>query len=130
MRSFVIEVTRPVHSSDPDEAPQQHLPTARGNLGTSSGTPLRAGAACGTLVPGEGRTGRTMSTQDGGYDYTRYLKLLVEAVDEKKRLELIDLLIREKARDRLAAQRMSDRVAMTAATVTRILGPGGRRDTF
>ena len=70
-----------------------------------------------------------MSKQDGGYDYTRYLKLLAEAVDEKQ-LELIDLMIREKARDRLAAQRMSDRVAMTAATVTRILGPGGRRDSF
>ena len=109
------------------KAPRQHLPPARGNLGTSPATPLRAGAACGTLVAGEGRT---MSTQDGGYDYTRYLKLLAEADSEQKRLELIDLMIREKARDRLAAQRMSDRVAMTAATVTRILGPGGRRDTF
>ena len=69
-----------------------------------------------------------MSKQDAGYDYTRYRKLLAEAVDERKRLELIDLMIREKARDRLARQRMSDRVAMTAATVTRILGPGGRRD--
>jgi Trp operon repressor len=71
-----------------------------------------------------------MREQDGGYDYTRYLKLLAEAVDEKKQLELIDLMIREKARDRLAQQRISDRVAMTAATVTRILGPGGRRDTL
>ena len=71
-----------------------------------------------------------MSEQDGGYDHTRYLKLLAEAGDEKKRLELIDLMIREKARDRLAAQRISDRVAMTAATVTRILGLGGRRDNL
>jgi hypothetical protein len=71
-----------------------------------------------------------MSEQDAGYDYTRYLKLLAEAVDEKKRLELIDLLIREKARDRLQEQRMSDRVAMTTATVSRILGPGGRRDAI
>ncbi len=69
-----------------------------------------------------------MSGQEGGYDYTRYRELLVEAVDEKKRLELIDLLIEEKAHDRLQAQRLSDRVAMTTATVTRILGPGGRRD--
>ena len=67
-----------------------------------------------------------MSTQDAGYDYTRYQKLLAEAVDEKKRLELIDLLIREKARDRLQAQRMSDRVAMTAATVSRVLERGRR----
>lgn len=70
-----------------------------------------------------------MSKQDAGYDYTRYRQLLAEAVDEQKRLELIDLMIREKARDRLQAQRMSDRVAMTTATVTRILGPGGRRET-
>ncbi len=64
------------------------------------------------------------------YDYTRYRKFLAEAVDEQKRLELIELLIREKARDRLAEERMSDRVAMTTATVTRILGPGGRRESF
>jgi hypothetical protein len=71
-----------------------------------------------------------MSEQDAGYDYTRYRQLLAEAVDEKKRLELIDLMIREKARDQLQAQRMTDRVAMTTATVARILGPGGRRDAY
>ena len=69
-----------------------------------------------------------MSEQDAGYDYTRYRQLLAEAVDEQKRLELIDLMIRENARDRLQAQRMSDRVAMTTATGARILGPGGRQD--
>lgn len=68
-----------------------------------------------------------MSKQDTGYDYTRYRKLLAQAVDETKRLELIDLMIREKARDRLQEQRMSDRVAMTSATVSGILGPVGRR---
>jgi hypothetical protein len=68
-------------------------------------------------------------SKDAGYDYTRYRKLLAEAVDEKKRLELIDTMIKERARDRLEAQRMSDRVAMTAATVSNILGPlSGRRD--
>ena len=67
-------------------------------------------------------------SKDAGYDYTRYRKLLAEAVDETKRLELIDVMIREKARDRLEAQRMSDRVAMTQATVSNILGPLGRRD--
>lgn len=76
---------------------------------------------------GKGVRGRTMST-DAGYDYTRYRKLLAEAVDEHRRLELIKLLITEKARDRLEAQRMSDRVAMTQATVSNILGPMGRRD--
>jgi len=67
-------------------------------------------------------------SKDAGYDYTRYRKLLAEAVDDQKRLELIDVMIREKARDRLEAQRMSDRMSMTAATVSHILGPLGRRD--
>lgn len=71
-----------------------------------------------------------MSKQETGYDYSRYKQLLAEAVDETKRLELIDQLIREKARDRLEAQRTSDRVAMTAVTVARVLGSGGRRDQF
>jgi len=71
-----------------------------------------------------------MSKQDAGYDYHRYKKLLAEATDNAKRLELIDLMIQEGARDRLEAQRTSDRVAMTAVTVARILGPGGRRDGF
>ena len=46
-----------------------------------------------------------MSKQEAGYDYHRYRKLLAEAVDETSRLELIDQLIRENARDRLEAQR-------------------------
>ena len=71
-----------------------------------------------------------MSEQDVGYDYHRYRKLLAEAVDETRRLELIDLMIREGARDKLEAQRTSDRVAMTAVTVAKILGHGGRRDNF
>ena len=71
-----------------------------------------------------------MSRQDAGYDYHRYRNLLAEAVDDDRRLELIDLLIKEKARDRLEAQRTSDRVAMTTVTVARILGASGRRDNF
>ncbi len=63
-----------------------------------------------------------MREQDnGGYDYQRYRQLLAEAVDEQKRLALIELLIREKARDRLAAQRASDQVAMTAMTIAKVL---------
>ena len=71
-----------------------------------------------------------MSKQESGYDYHRYRKLLAEATDDTKRLELIDLMIKEGARDKLEAQRTSDRVAMTAVTVAKILGPGGRRDNF
>lgn len=71
-----------------------------------------------------------MGKQEAGYDYHRYKQLLAEAVDETRRLELIDIMIKEKARDRLEAQRTSDRVAMTAVTVARVLGAGGRRDQF
>jgi hypothetical protein len=64
-----------------------------------------------------------MRKQDAGYDHHRYQQLLAEAVDEKKRLELIALLIEERAKDRLAAQRESERSAMTASTIARVLGP-------
>ena len=60
--------------------------------------------------------------RNAGYDFDRYRKLLVEASDEKKRLALIDLLVEEGARDRLEAQRLADRKAMTATTIARILG--------
>jgi len=62
-----------------------------------------------------------MRKQDAEFDYDRYQQLLAEAVDEKKRLALIALLIEERARDRLAAQRASDRAAMTANTIAKVL---------
>lgn len=62
-----------------------------------------------------------MRQQDLGFDYHRYRQLLAEAVDEKKRLALIDLLVEERAKDRLAAQRASDRATMTAMTIARVL---------
>ncbi len=71
-----------------------------------------------------------MDEQETGYDYVRYKQLLLEADDETKRLELIEIMIRENARDRLEAQRSADRVALTAMTVARVLGPGGRRENF
>ena len=71
-----------------------------------------------------------MDKQETGYDYVRYKQLLAEAVDETRQLELIEIMIREKARDRLEAQQIADRVAMTVMTVARVLGPGGRRDGF
>lgn len=66
--------------------------------------------------------GRDMRKQDGEYDYRRYRQLLAEASDEGKRLALIALLIEEKARECLAAERASDRAAMTAMTVAKVLG--------
>jgi hypothetical protein len=63
-----------------------------------------------------------MREQGAGFDHLRYRQLLAEATDEKRRLALIDLLIQERAKERLAAQRNSDRAAMTATTVARVLG--------
>lgn len=78
--------------------------------------------------------GVPVSEQEATYDYQRYRQLLSEAVDETSRLRLISLLITEKARDRLEAQRASDRSAMTAETVAKVLGNkvlgNGRREQF
>jgi hypothetical protein len=63
-----------------------------------------------------------MRKPDVGFDYHRYHRLLAEAVDEDKRLALIAILIEEKARERLAMQRASDRAAMTADTIAKVLG--------
>ncbi|HTO67819.1 MAG TPA: hypothetical protein VMM15_41910 [Bradyrhizobium sp.] len=67
-----------------------------------------------------------MRQQDLGFDYGRYTRLLAEAVDESKRLALIELLIEERAMDRLAAQRAAEREEITAMTVARVVS-GSRR---
>jgi hypothetical protein len=67
-----------------------------------------------------------MREKDTGFDYGRYRQLLAEAVDEKKRLAFIDLLIEERAKERLEAQRASDRAAMTATTIAKVLGTSRR----
>lgn len=60
-----------------------------------------------------------MREQDVGFDHHRYRQLLAEAVDEKKRWALINLLIEERAKDRLAAARASDRAARRTTTIAR-----------
>jgi hypothetical protein len=62
-----------------------------------------------------------MPEQDAEFDYRRYRQLLAEAVDDRKRLAFIELLIQERAREKLQAQRASDRMAMTVATITTVL---------
>jgi hypothetical protein len=54
---------------------------------------------------------RTMNKSAAGFDYGRYRKLLAEATDEPRRLALIQTLIDEKARDRLARQSQSKSLA-------------------
>lgn len=61
-----------------------------------------------------------MSSQDQGFDYHRYRRLLAEADDEPKRLALIDLLVNERARDRLAAARSGE-------IIRRMLAPQDER---
>jgi hypothetical protein len=65
-----------------------------------------------------------MGKPNSGFDVDRYRKLLAEAVDETKRLALIDLLIEERAKERLEAHRASDRVAIMAATIADVLRAG------
>jgi len=46
-----------------------------------------------------------MREQDTGFDIDRYRRLLAAADNESKRLALIDLMIQERAMDRLQAHR-------------------------
>jgi hypothetical protein len=55
------------------------------------------------------------------FDVDRYRKLLAEAVDETKRLALIDLLIEERAKERLEAEVAADRAATTVRTIAAVL---------
>jgi hypothetical protein len=52
-----------------------------------------------------------MGNPDEGYNYNRYRRMLAEATNEQKRLALINLLIQEKARDRLAEQQLRARLS-------------------
>jgi hypothetical protein len=58
---------------------------------------------------------------DMEFDVDRYRKLLAEAVDETKRLALIDLLIEERAKDGLDAEVAADRAATTVRTIAAVL---------
>ena len=51
-----------------------------------------------------------MTESDTAFDVERYRQLLAEATDEPKRRALIDLLIEEKARDKLAVQALRIRL--------------------
>jgi hypothetical protein len=62
-------------------------------------------------VNGEGWV-RAMSTSDDAeFDFDRYRRLLAEADDEQKRLAFINLLVDEKAKDKLAGQSLRGRLA-------------------
>jgi hypothetical protein len=52
-----------------------------------------------------------MNGLDAGFNSDRYRRLLAEADDEPKRLAFINLLIEEKARDRLAEQLLRARLS-------------------
>jgi hypothetical protein len=63
---------------------------------------------------------RESMSPDLEFNVDRYRKLLAEATDDEKRL--IELLIEERAKERLDAERTSERDAKTAATIVRVLG--------
>jgi len=52
-----------------------------------------------------------MSCEDTAYNFDRYRRLLAEADDEPKRLAFINLLIAEKARERLASHMLRSRLS-------------------
>jgi hypothetical protein len=52
-----------------------------------------------------------MSGSDAGYNFDRYRRLLAEADNEPKRMAFINLLIEEKAKDRLAEQSLRTRLS-------------------
>jgi hypothetical protein len=52
-----------------------------------------------------------MSNADAAYNFDRYRQLLAEANDESKRLAFINLLIQERAKDRLAEQMVRAKVS-------------------
>jgi hypothetical protein len=60
--------------------------------------------------------GIAMSGADAAYNYDHYRTLLAEAVDEPKRLAFINLLIEEKAKDRLANHILRSRLAGSDGT--------------
>jgi hypothetical protein len=60
-----------------------------------------------------------MSEPDLGFDYDRYRKLLAEAVDEPKRMALINTLIDERAKDNLARQSLHNTLAVMGLTKPR-----------
>jgi hypothetical protein len=60
--------------------------------------------------------------RDEKFDHGRYRQLLAEAIDDKRRIALINLLIEERARDRLAAELDCDRAAATAMRISEVLG--------
>jgi len=52
-----------------------------------------------------------MGGEDTAYNFDRYRRLLAEADDEPKRLAFINLLIEEKARERLASHMLRSRLS-------------------
>ena len=61
-------------------------------------------------------------SRDLAFDVDCYRQLLAEATDEKKRLALVELLVEERAKERLEAARSFERDAETLVTIVRVLG--------
>ena len=68
-----------------------------------------------------------MNQPDSEFDYPRYRKLLAEAVDEPRRLALINLLIDERARDKLAAHATQQKSDVIRGMIARRDMPDAQR---
>jgi hypothetical protein len=71
--------------------------------------------------------GTPMNQPDSEFDYPRYRKLLAEAVDERRRLALINLLIDERARDKLATQATQQKSDVIRGMIAPRDAPDARR---
>lgn len=67
-------------------------------------------------------------SEKNDFDYRRYIELINQATDEEKRLALIELLIEERAKDRLAAHLAGERAAITTSAIARVLGSARPRN--
>lgn len=67
-----------------------------------------------------------MVNHDLDFDYGRYRRLLADAIDEQKRLALIDTLIQDRAMDMLAAARAAKLAELKANSMARVLQASAR----
>ncbi|MBB5045914.1 hypothetical protein HNR60_000649 [Rhodopseudomonas rhenobacensis] len=63
-----------------------------------------------------------MGDDEAEFDIERYRALLAQADDEQSRLALIELLIEENARDRMAADEARRQALSQAEIIRRLLG--------
>jgi len=107
---------KPIEDADPSASPQAEPASPAEDASAESHDVLADGPDLGNTEDGDEFGADPMRKPDAGFDYNRYRKLLAEAVDEPRRLALINLLVDEKAKDSLAAQNRLGMIRSVLAT--------------